>query len=177
MTISKSKPPGPPVRVCSVSVSCARYNLPHPTAVFELDYFRERPQPFYILAKELYPGNFKPTLCHYFIRLLHQKCLLVRHFTQNIDTLERIAGVPGDKIVEAHGSFASAHCINPSCREEYSPDWVKGGDTFGPPASRSSPLTFLSAEAVFSDRIPHCLKCQSLVKPGFFLSTLPPCSV
>ena len=35
-----------------------KYNLPHPTAVFELDYFRENPKPFYLLAKELYPGNF-----------------------------------------------------------------------------------------------------------------------
>jgi len=32
-------------------------------------------------------------------------------FTQNIDCLELAAGVPGDKIIEAHGSFARQRCI------------------------------------------------------------------
>jgi NAD-dependent SIR2 family protein deacetylase len=30
---------------------------------------------------------------HYFIRLLHEKGLLLRNYTQNIDTLERIASL------------------------------------------------------------------------------------
>lgn len=33
-------------------------------------------------------------------------------FTQNIDCLERAAGVPPELIVEAHGSFASQRCID-----------------------------------------------------------------
>jgi NAD-dependent histone deacetylase SIR2 len=33
-------------------------------------------------------------------------------FTQNIDCLERAAGIPPDRIVEAHGSFASQRCID-----------------------------------------------------------------
>lgn len=92
--------------------------------VLELDYFRERPQPFFTLAKELYPGKFKPTACHCFVRLLHEKGLLLRNYTQNIDTLERIAGVPAEKLVEAHGSFASAHCI--ACKLPYTQEFVKG---------------------------------------------------
>lgn len=36
-----------------------KYNLPYPTAVFEIDYFRLNPQPFFTLAKELFPGNFR----------------------------------------------------------------------------------------------------------------------
>jgi len=31
---------------------------------------------------------------------------------QNIDTLERVAGIDGDLLVEAHGSFGSAHCTS-----------------------------------------------------------------
>jgi NAD-dependent histone deacetylase SIR2 len=31
---------------------------------------------------------------------------LLKLFTQNIDCLEREAGVPADMIIEAHGSFA-----------------------------------------------------------------------
>ena len=61
--------------------------------------------PFYMLAKELYPGTFKPTPAHFFIRLLEQKGLLLRCFTQNIDSLEREAGVSSHKIVAAHGNF------------------------------------------------------------------------
>jgi NAD+-dependent protein deacetylase SIR2 len=84
----------------------ARLNLPYAEAVFSIDYFRNKPEPFYILAQELYPGKYRPTITHSFINLLHKKGLLLKLFTQNIDCLEREAGVPGDKIIEAHGSFA-----------------------------------------------------------------------
>lgn len=36
-----------------------KYNLPHPQAIFEIGYFRQNPKPFYMLARELYPTNFK----------------------------------------------------------------------------------------------------------------------
>lgn len=80
---------------------------------------------FYTLAKELLPGTHKPTPTHYFLRLvsralvarsrrshaapmqLQDKGLLLRIYTQNIDTLERVAGIDGDKLVEAHGCVAA----------------------------------------------------------------------
>lgn len=62
-------------------------------------------------AKELFPGQYKPTPGHNFIRLLHDKGLLLRCFTQNIDSLEAEAGIPKEKIVAAHGNFDSASCI------------------------------------------------------------------
>ena len=46
------------------------------------------------------------------------------HFIQNIDTLERVAGLPGEKIVEAHGTFHTSHCLK--CKNEYSLQWMKG---------------------------------------------------
>ena len=57
------------------------------------------------------PGQYKPTVAHHFIRLLHDKGLLLRCFTQNIDSLEVEAGIPKDMIVSAHGNFDSATCI------------------------------------------------------------------
>ena len=45
------------------------------------------------------------------MKLLADRALLDTCFTQNIDTLERQAGVPAERIVEAHGSFADQHCI------------------------------------------------------------------
>jgi hypothetical protein len=43
---------------------------------------------------------------------------------QNIDGLERIAGVPVEKVVEAHGSFFGAHCIK--CEKVHDPAEIRG---------------------------------------------------
>ncbi|KAJ5414064.1 NAD-dependent protein deacetylase hst2-1 [Penicillium cosmopolitanum] len=68
-------------------------DLEEPEDVFDITFFRENPKPFYALG------------------------MLLKHFTQNIDCLERQAGVPGEMIVEAHGSFASQRCIE--CKTPY----------------------------------------------------------
>ncbi|XP_016941321.4 NAD-dependent protein deacetylase Sirt2 [Drosophila suzukii] len=130
-----------------------KYKLPHPTAIFDLDYFEKNPAPFFALAKELYPGSFIPTPAHYFVRLLHDKGLLQRHYTQNIDTLDRLTGLPEEKIIEAHGSFHTNHCIK--CRKEYDMAWMKA--------------------EIFADRLPRCKHCKGVVKPDivFFGENLP----
>ncbi|XP_034023750.1 NAD-dependent protein deacetylase sirtuin-2 isoform X2 [Thalassophryne amazonica] len=132
-----------------------KYNLPYPEAIFQIDYFKKHPEPFFALAKELYPGQFKPTICHYFIKLLKDKGLLRRCYSQNIDTLERVAGLEGDDLIEAHGTFYTSHCVSFCCKTGYSLDWMK--------------------EKLFSDDIPKCDKCNSLVKPDivFFGESLP----
>lgn len=100
-----------------------QYKLPYAEAIFDIDYFQRHPQPFFTLAKELYPGNFKPSLTHYFFTLLHEKGKLLRVFTQNVDTLETIAGLDAEKVVEAHGSFATATCTR--CRKRANADWMR----------------------------------------------------
>ncbi|KAG7470788.1 hypothetical protein MATL_G00117430 [Megalops atlanticus] len=132
-----------------------KYNLPYPEAIFQIDYFKKHPEPFFALAKELYPGQFKPTVCHYFIKLLKDKGLLQRCYSQNIDTLERVAGLQADDLIEAHGTFYTSHCVSFLCRKEYTLDWMK--------------------EKIFSDEIPKCEKCSGLVKPDivFFGENLP----
>ncbi|KAG6830569.1 hypothetical protein H0H92_016020 [Tricholoma furcatifolium] len=141
----------------------ARLNLPQPEAVFEINFFRRNPVPFYTLAAELYPGAFRPTPTHSFIKLLSSHKLLHMCFTQNIDTLERRAGVPEDKIVEAHGSFATQRCID--CSTPFDDDEMREL-VLGPRAP---------GEGV---RIPKCkrVKCGGLVKPDivFFGEALPP---
>lgn len=133
----------------------ARLNLPYAEAVFDISYFRQNPDPFYVLAKELYPGNYSPTVSHAFIALLAKKNLLRMLFTQNIDCLERQAGVPGELIVEAHGSFATQRCIE--CKTTFPDDKMK--------------------EYVFKGEVPRCVdaKCDGLVKPDivFFGEQLP----
>uniref|UniRef100_A0A3Q1ELN5 NAD-dependent protein deacetylase n=1 Tax=Acanthochromis polyacanthus TaxID=80966 RepID=A0A3Q1ELN5_9TELE len=132
-----------------------KYNLPYPEAIFQIDYFKKHPEPFFALAKELYPGQFKPTICHYFMKMLKDKGVLRRCYTQNIDTLERVAGLEGEDLIEAHGTFYTSHCVSFCCRKEYNLDWMK--------------------EKIFSDDIPKCDKCSSLVKPDivFFGENLP----
>jgi NAD-dependent deacetylase sirtuin 2 len=65
----------------------------------------------------MYPSKFSPTPTHYFIKLLETKNMLLRCYTQNIDTLERVANISPDLLVEAHGSFGNASCIN--CQKAY----------------------------------------------------------
>ena len=59
------------------------YGLPFAEAIFDLDYFRSNPAPFYRLCQELWPGRYAPTPTHRFIKLLDQKELLVRCDTPN----------------------------------------------------------------------------------------------
>jgi NAD-dependent histone deacetylase SIR2 len=133
----------------------ARLNLPFAEAVFDISYFRQNPYPFYALARELHPGKYKPTVAHAFVALLAKKELLHMLFTQNIDCLERAAGVPAEKIVEAHGSFATQRCIE--CHSSFPDD--------------------LMLSAVQSGDVPHCIvpQCNGLVKPDivFFGESLP----
>lgn len=86
-------------------------------------YFEQDPAPFYHLVRELFPKELTPTDTHRFFTLLHEKGILRRIYTQNIDALEHIGGVQEEKIIEAHGTFHKNHCVN--CKEEYSLDWLK----------------------------------------------------
>lgn len=87
------------------------YGLPFPEAIFDLDFYQQNPRPFQRLCKELWPGNFRPTPTHYFLKLLDDHGKLLRCFTQNIDSLETSAGLPKDKVVAAHGNFDGAHVV------------------------------------------------------------------
>jgi len=120
-------------------------DLPSPEHLFDISYFRNNPEPFYEFAKELLPPaegqGYQPTPCHKFIKKLHDKGLLLRHYTQNIDGLERRTGLPAEKLVEAHGSFAAgSHCIE--CQKKYSEEFVR--------------------DSVFKDTFPRCIDANCL---------------
>lgn len=83
-------------------------DLPDPQAMFDIHYFRKDPRPFYKFAREIYPGQFSPSPCHRFIRCLEEQESLLRNYTQNIDTLEQVAGI--ERVIQCHGSFATASC-------------------------------------------------------------------
>uniref|UniRef100_A0A7S0YCI0 Deacetylase sirtuin-type domain-containing protein n=1 Tax=Polytomella parva TaxID=51329 RepID=A0A7S0YCI0_9CHLO len=101
-----------------------KYGLPFPEAIFDISYFRHvSPRPFFTLAKELFPGSYRPSPAHCFLNLVHQKGLLLRVFTQNIDSLEGLAGLPLDKVVAAHGNFDASHCIE--CGKLFDIEYVR----------------------------------------------------
>ncbi|XP_076360653.1 NAD-dependent protein deacetylase sirtuin-1-like [Tachypleus tridentatus] len=121
--------------------------LPDPQAMFDIHYFRKDPRPFFKFAKEIYPGQFKPSASHKFIRLIEDHGKLLRNYTQNIDTLEHTAGIR--KAVTCHGSFATATCTK--CGYNVDSTFIK--------------------EDIFNQRIPRCPKC---LKVGDGLAIMKP---
>lgn len=134
-----------------------KYDLPYPEAIFDIQFFMMDPRPFFALAQELYPGvNYKPNAAHHFLKLLHDEGKLQMVYTQNIDGLERLAGIPEEKLVEAHGSFATASCTLCGMRHEAA----------------------MVKQAIVEGNVPimcEAAKCKGKVKPDivFFGENLP----
>ncbi|MBW0494587.1 hypothetical protein O181_034302 [Austropuccinia psidii MF-1] len=85
--------------------------------MFDLNFFKSNPKPFYRFSKTIFPFS-KPSLSaqainpsdsHKFIKMLESKSKLLRNYTQNIDTLETRVGV--ENVVQCHGSFATFTCL------------------------------------------------------------------
>jgi len=137
----------------------SKYNLPSPQSIFDIVYYRHNPNPFCHIAKDHYTKDYKPTLTHYFIRLLADRGLLLRNFTQNIDGLEEKAGLPDKYIIHAHGTYKTAHCVGNElgrgCGKEYSQEWFK--------------------DKMIKMKKPICPVCRGFVKPDivFFGEELP----
>ena len=137
------------------------YELPYPEAIFELEYFRRNPSVFVTIAKSIWPGQEdgpKPTIAHSFVSLLEKRGLLKRVYTQNIDGLERLAGVSDERLIECHGHFSTASCTSPVCKRKRDID----------------PLQ--CQESYLKGEVMKCPECNSLVKPDivFFGEELPP---
>ncbi|KAM8774347.1 NAD-dependent protein deacetylase sirtuin-1 isoform 3-T3 [Rhynchonycteris naso] len=99
---------------------------------------------------EIYPGQFQPSLCHKFIALSDKEGKLLRNYTQNIDTLEQVAGI--QRIIQCHGSFATASCL--ICKYKVDCEAVRG-DIFNqvvprcPRCPADEPLAIMKPEIVF----------------------------
>ena len=96
--------------------------LSDPQEVFDIHVFREDPSIFFSVAKDILPSEKKFSPTHAFIRLLQDKGKLLTNYTQNIDNIEANAGVLPEKIVQCHGSFATATCVK--CQYKVSGDSI-----------------------------------------------------
>lgn len=120
-----------------VQINAEHPDLRDPKLMFDIEYFRKNPRPFYQFAKALYPGQFRPTIGHKFIKCIEDQNKLLRNYSQNIDTLEKQAGIK--RVVECHGSFARATCTN--CRYSVDGDVIR--------------------DDVFRKEVPLCPKCHA----------------
>ena len=100
-------------------------------------------------------GTVRPSTTHQFLKLLADKDMLHRLYTQNIDLLEREVGIPEELIVEAHGSFGSARCMACGKRVE------DMDEEFWNP--------------IFNSSVPTCVACDQVIRPDvvFFGENLP----
>lgn len=87
-------------------------------------------------------GKIKPTKAHHLIQIFQEKNILLRYYTQNIDSLEdQLTGIPSDKIVRAHGSLKSSVCLE--CGTQFDEEEMKE----------------MFWKKLAQDKIPLCTKC------------------
>lgn len=123
-------------------------DLPGPQAMFDINYFQQDPRPFFRFARDIYPGKFKPSPCHRFIKLLEKHEKLLRNYTQNIDTLEKEASI--NRVIECHGSFATATCTK--CGYKVTAEDIRN--------------------TVLTQNIPVCQRCQPEIGAALPMSEL-----
>jgi len=133
------------------SIVGSKYNLPYPEAIFDLEYFKKNPCPFFDLSKDLIGSKIAPSQAHEFIARLEEMDKIALVITQNIDGLHTKAG--NKKVVECHGTYSTAHCLK--CNKKYYLEEIKGSLEEG--------------------KIVYCSICGGVVKPDitFFGERLP----
>ena len=98
-----------------------KYDLPSPEAIFDLQYFKKKPEPFYALAKDyLDLDKYSPTPCHHFANMVHAKQMASHYLTENIDNLESKAGFAPDDVIHANGANIGAACSDQRCTQKAS---------------------------------------------------------
>ena len=131
-----------------------KYGLSRPESFFQINNFYKHPEQFYDFCKGFDISECRPTPTHLFMGFLcNVKKNVKRIFTQNVDGLELLAGVPRRKVTFAHGTITEAGC--PECGEEYELELIR--------------------EYVNKGQVFYCLNCKKPVKPKvvFYGENLP----
>lgn len=85
-----------------------------PTAVVDFHLFSQNQFPYLEVRRPFILGTaekvWKPTLAHFFIKLLDEKGLLKRLYTQNIDGLDSMIQITPDRLMPVHGTLADIAC-------------------------------------------------------------------
>ncbi|SPP90130.1 blast:NAD-dependent protein deacetylase Sirt2, partial [Drosophila guanche] len=116
---------------------CFTRPLPLPSLCIFLYRLLTHPVPHFIVFFVCGVKPLESKVLFYLFKIVHTRNLTTDR------TLDRLAGVPKDKLVEAQGSFHTNHCIK--CKKEYGIAWME--------------------EEIFADRLPKCTACKKIVKP------------
>lgn len=118
-----------------------------PETIISRSFFDANPVEFYrFYRKKLIIKNVEPNIAHFQLAKMEQKGKLKAVVTQNIDGLHQKAG--SKNVFELHGSTLRNFCMN--CGAKYDIDFIA--------ESENAP-----------DKLPHCTKCNGLVKPDVVL--------
>jgi len=86
----------------------------NPTAVVDINLFQYNQFPYLEVRRPFILGTYerkwKPTIAHYFCKILDEKKLLQRLYTQNIDGLDYHTGINHSKVISVHGSIEKVEC-------------------------------------------------------------------
>jgi NAD-dependent deacetylase sirtuin 2 len=125
-----------------------KYNLTNPDLLFNRNYIKSNPRPFYSLVKEFISKDYSPSISHYLSVLFNKKNLLMRYYTQNIDSLDLKAGLKNPYLIECHGHMRTATCSN--CNKKINIELIK--------------------DKIINDKIPECDICKGLIIPDVVMN-------
>ncbi|CAM9924842.1 unnamed protein product [Ectocarpus fasciculatus] len=95
-----------------------------PSLVVDINMFKRNQFPYLEVRRPFILGTidkkWKPTLTHFFFKLLDDKGMLRRIYTQNIDGLDYHTGIPQERVVSVHGSINTMSCEG--CKTPYPTD-------------------------------------------------------
>ena len=119
-----------------------KYQFP-PEEILSHHFFKQHTEEFFRFYRDkmLYP-DVKPSFVHQYIATLEKRNKKVTVITQNIDGLHQQAG--STNVLELHGSVLRNTCMQ--CHTKYSLD-----------------------EILKMDTVPHCPKCNGIIKPDVVL--------
>lgn len=119
-----------------------KYQFP-PEEILSHHFFKQHTEEFFRFYRDkmLYP-DVKPSFVHQYIASLEKRHKNVTVITQNIDGLHQLAG--STNVLELHGSVLRNTCMQ--CHTKYSLD-----------------------EILKMDTVPHCPKCNGIIKPDVVL--------
>ena len=132
------------------------FGMTSPEDINDIHAFQRDPRPWFRSVRDLVPTGTseapRPSRTHHFLRELERLGKLLRLYTQNIDTLEQVAGL--SRVVYCHGSFATATCTG--CGNKL----------------HSHDATHIN-RTIAAGEVPRCSGCSEVVKPDVVLFNEP----
>ena len=124
-----------------------KYNLSKPELIFTRFYFNINPKPFFDIMKMFLEKEYKPSPAHYLPVLFNKKGILLKYYTQNVDNLDKKAGLNEDYLIEFHGTIKYSTCRK--CNKKYLTEEIKND--------------------ILNNLIPKCTICNGIIQPDIVL--------